>query len=130
MLRQWGDKPWFPGRFKETVVLATFNTSGATLVSVSDASTANFTITLSNLRIGLLVYGWIRNSGSSAITIKVAATTPSGATYDVRGKQSGSAPFDFTATGITTPAATTDYFAFGGTGFRYDSVTELFITLT
>lgn len=72
----------------------TINCAGATVVTIDwKIGTAGFTLTLSNLQIGIPFY---MVGHAAAITATVVATTPSGVAYTLQTKQAGTAT-NFTA---------------------------------
>lgn len=92
------------------LVLASGSLSANTSISCSGAAalsqtfsfgTAAITVTYSNLTIGVPVNINVQNFGAVTLTLKFAATTPSGGTYTVNGKQAGTSATTYTNLGTT-----------------------------
>jgi hypothetical protein len=91
----------------------TVNCQGAAAVMVFlNFTGAGMTITFSNLRIGVPINLYFENANASTQTIKMAATTPSGAAYTSILSKFGGAVVNMITTGVS-PAAS-NHIAFSG----------------
>jgi hypothetical protein len=73
------------------------------------------TLTINNLRLGIPFNLMVTNGYTAAAQFKIAATTPSGASYSVVWKAAGSAAAFTNMTSGPSPAASTSYSFTGST---------------